>query len=151
MTGARVLAFLAVSLFLMAGEDPFSGVWQLNLSKSKIPPPIPKSQIARVHAGPSGIRISEEVVSETGERLTITVDAKFDGKDYPVNGSPYADTVSYQRVNRFTIKGVGKKAGRVIMNETVVVSPDNKTMTGTYSGADTSGKSVTAVAVFDRQ
>jgi hypothetical protein len=151
MIGTRVLPFLALSLLLQAAEDPFSGVWKLNLSKSKLSPPIPKSQIARVAARASGIRISEEIVTDTGERMNISVDAKFDGKDYPVNGSPYADGVSYQRIDRFTIKGVGKKAGKVIMYETVVVSPDGKTMTGTYSGTDASGKQVTAIAVFDKQ
>jgi hypothetical protein len=151
MIGTRILAFLALSLLLQAAEDPFSGVWKLNLSKSKLSPPIPKSQIARVDAGASGIRISEEIVSDTGERMNISVDAKFDGKDYPVNGSPYADGVSYQRIDRFTIKGVGKKAGKIIMHETVVVSPDGKTMTGTYSGTDASGKQVTAIAIFEKQ
>lgn len=151
MIGTRVLAFLALSLIFQAEADPFSGVWKLNLSKSKLTPPIPKSQTARVDAGASGIRISEEIVSDTGERMNISVDAKFDGKDYPIKGSPFADSVSYQRIDRFTIKGVGKKAGKVIMHETVVISPDGKTMTGTYSGTDTSGKQFTAVAIFEKQ
>jgi hypothetical protein len=151
MIGTRILVFLALSLFLGAAEDPFSGLWKLNLSKSKLSPPIPKSQIARVDIDTSGIRISEEIVSDKGERMIITVDAKFDGKDYPVKGSPYADAVSYERVDRFTIKGVGKKAGKVIMYETVVVSPDGTAMTGTYSGTDASGKQVTAIAFFDKQ
>ena len=151
MLGARVLVFLALSMSLGAAEDPFSGAWKLNPSKSKLSPPVPKSQTARVEVDASGIRISEEIVSDKGERMNITVDARFDGKDYPIKGSPYADAVSYQRVDRFTIKGVGKKAGKVIMHETVVVSQDGKTMTGTYSGTDATGKNVTAVAVFEKQ
>ena len=151
MIQTKVLAVLALSLFLGAVEDPFAGVWVLNLSKSKLSPPVPKSQTARVDSDGSRIRISEEIVSDKGERMNITVDARFDGKDYPIKGSPYADAVSYQRVDRFTIKGVGKKAGKVIMHETVVVSQDGKTMTGTYSGTDATGKNVTAVAVFEKQ
>lgn len=151
MIQARVMAVLALSLFLRAADDPFSGVWKLNLAKSKLPPPVPKSQIARVDSDGSSIRISEEVVSDKDERMTITVDARFDGKDYPIKGAPFADAVSYQRIDRFTIKGIGKKDGKVIMHETVVVSPDGKTMTGTYSGTDATGKQATAVAVFDKQ
>ena len=151
MIGTRILASLAISLLLQAAQDPFSGVWKLNLSRSRLPPPIPKSQTARVDVNASGIRISEEIVSDTGERMNISVDARFDGKDYPIKGSPFADSVSYQRIDRFTIKGVGKKAGKVIMHETVVVSRDGKTMTGTYSGTDASGKQVAAVAVFEKQ
>jgi len=151
MSGTRVLAVLAFLLFLAGAEDPFSGVWTLNLSKSKLPPPLPKSQVARVESNASGIRIAEELVTDKGERMTITADAKFDGRDYPVKGSPFADAVSYQRVDRFTIKGIGKKDGKVIMHETVVISPDGKTMTGSYSGTDATGKQVTASAVFDKQ
>ncbi len=44
-----------------------------------------------------------------------------------------------------------QKAGKVVMNETVVVSPDGKSLTGTYSGTDATGKQVTAVAVFERK
>ena len=99
----------------------------------------------------SGIQITEEIVNVSGERLTISAKAKFDGKDYPVTGTPQADTVAYQRVDANTIKGVAKKAGKVVMNETVVVSPDGKTMTGIYSGIDAIGRPVTAVAVFEKQ
>jgi hypothetical protein len=54
-------------------------------------------------------------------------------------------------VDRNTIKGIAKKAGKVIMHETVVVSPDGESMTGTYSGTDATGKQVIAVAVFERK
>ena len=151
MFGIRVLPFLALFIFLGAADDPFSGVWTLNLSKSNLPPPPPKSQVARVEADAVRIRITEEVVDAKGATMNISVDARFDGKDYPVKGTPFADAVSYQRVDRFTIKGIGKKAGKVVMHETVTVSPDGKTMTGTYSSTDAEGKIVTATAVFDRQ
>ncbi len=148
---AKVLPVLALSIFLGASEDPFSGVWTLNLSKSKLPPPLPKSQVARVDADASRLRITEEVVDAKGTTMNISVDARFDGKDYPVKGSPFADAVSYQRIDRFTIKGIGKKDGKVVMHEKVTISPDGRTMTGTYSGTDASGKDVTATAVFDKQ
>jgi hypothetical protein len=150
MAKKTILAVVMLGGFALAAGDPFSGTWVLNLAKSKIPPPVPKSQVARVAADASGVEITEDLVTASGERLTIHVKAKFDGKDYPVTGTPYADTVAYQRVNRYTIKGVGKKAGKVIMHETVVVSPDGKSMTGTYSGTDATGKQVSAVAVFSR-
>jgi hypothetical protein len=150
----RIMLVVAMLLgFLSSADDPFSGTWILNLSKSKIPPPVPvpKSQIARVIVVVSEIEITEEVVNDSGERLTIHVKAKFDGKDYPITGTPSADTVAYQRVDRNTIKGVGKKSGKVIMHETVVVSPDGKRMTSTYSGTDATGKPVTAIAVFEKK
>ena len=151
MSVRTILAFLALSISLAAAEDPFSGVWKLNLEKSKLPPPLPKSQIVRITVLGSAIEMSEELVTGSGEHMIISVKARFDGKDYPVTGAPFADTAAYVRLDRTTIKGTGKKAGKVVMNETVVVSPDGRTVTGTYSGTDATGKQVTAIAVFDKQ
>ncbi len=137
-----------VTLCLLAGGDPFSGTWKLNLQKSKFTSPVPRSQTALIQADAAGLRIREEVVTDTGEKLTITVDARFDGKDYPITGAPFADAVAYERVDSRTIRGVGKKSGRVVMRETVVVSADGKTVTGTYTSPD--GKPA-GVAVFDKQ
>jgi hypothetical protein len=97
------------------------------------------------------IHIEEEIVSGNGERAKITGDARFDGKDYPVKGSDIADSIAYQRLDRKTIQGVGKKAGKVVVNETAVLSRDGKTFTTTYSETDASGKPATYVAVFHKQ
>lgn len=143
--------FLALPLCLMAAADPFSGAWTLNLSKSKLPPPLPHSQIVHIKANREGVEIREEIVNEAGHRMRVTVRAKFDGKDYPVSGSPFADSVAYQRINSHTLKGVAKKAGKVVTTETATVSPDGRTLTGAYTGTDATGKQVDAVAVFERK
>ena len=141
-----------IALFAgLAGADPFSGTWVLNLSKSKLPPPLPQSQTSYIEANSNSIRIRELIVNDKGEQMSITVDAKFDGKDYPIIGSPFVDTVAYQRVDSHTLKGIVKKAGQVVTTEKATVSPDGKTLTGTYSGTDLSGKQVTGVAVFEKQ
>ena len=141
-----------IALFAgLAGADPFSGTWVLNLSKSKLPPPLPRSQTSSIEANSKSIRIRELIVNDKGEQMSITVDAKFDGKDYPIIGSPFVDTVAYQRVDSHTLKGIVKKAGQVVTTEQATVSPDGKTLTGTYSGTDLSGRQVTGVAVFEKQ
>jgi hypothetical protein len=122
----------------------------LNLSKSRLPAPLPQSQIVAIHIADEIIRVQEDVVSGKGEKLAIKVLAKFDGLDYAIDGSPYADTVAYTRVDRNTLKGIGKKGGKVIVDEIAVVSGNGKTLTATYSGADSSGQRATYVAVFDR-
>lgn len=71
-------------------------------------------------------------MEEKGQRLTVTVNARFDGKDCPV-------------------KGAVKKAGKVVTSETATISADGKTLTGSYSGTDATGKQVEAVAVLERQ
>jgi hypothetical protein len=52
-----------------------------------------------------------------------TVQANFDGKDYPVQGSALADTIAYSR-DGDRITGVAKKNGTVSLRETIVVSLD---------------------------
>lgn len=147
-------AMLLPVIFALAGSlwaaDPFSGTWVLNLSKSKIPSPVQKSQIITVIMHELDIEITMKIVNDSGERLTVHTKAKFDGKDYPVTGTPYADTVAYERIDRNTIKGIAKKDGKVIQRETVVISPDGKSMTGTYY-IETTGEQITAIAVFEKK
>ena len=132
-------------------SDPFSGVWKINLAKSELAVPAPRSQIVRIQASAEGLRIREEVTNDKGEPLVITLDAKFDGKDYPITGSPFADAGSYNRVDSHTLSATAKKAGKVIETETVAVSADGKTMTAHYTYTDAFGKRVSAVAVADRE
>lgn len=143
--------FGTVLLCSCASPDPFSGVWKLDLQESQLPAPLPQSQTVHIRVDGMSIHVEEEIVGGKGERVTITGDARFDGKDYPIKGSDFADTVAYQRLDRNTIKGAGKKAGKVVVNETAVLSRDAKTLTTTYSGTDASGKEGTYVAVFRKQ
>jgi hypothetical protein len=151
MVGKIILVVVMFVGFISPADDPFSGTWVLNHSKSKIPPPAPKSQIACMVVDASNIEITEEIVGDSGQKMTIQVRAKFDGKDYPITGTPYADTVAYLRLDRNTIKGVAKKAGKVIAYEMAVISPNGKYMTGTNSGTDESGKQVIAVYVLEKK
>ena len=64
------------------------------------------------------------MINDKDELLLITVDGKFDGRDYPVNGAQYADTVSYRLLDQRTIEGIAKKDGRICVKETVVLSDD---------------------------
>ena len=142
---------LVFSLPAAAADDPFTGTWKLNLAKSKLQPPLPKSQTVTIQVSGNAIRVREEVVAEDGQTMVVTVDAKFDGKDYPINGSPVADQVAYQRVSARTIKGTAKKAGKIVVREMATVSRDGKTLTGSYSGTDAEGKKISGTAVFDKQ
>lgn len=150
IVACAVIATLVIPIWLVAADDPFSGVWKLNLSKSMLPPPVPKSQMVHIKAGSGSIEIREEIDNQQGGPTEVSVKAKFDGKEYPVDGSPFADSVIYERVDSHTIKGIAKKDGKVVSHETVILSKDGRTMTGTYTARDPSGKPVTATAVFER-
>ncbi|MDD5543969.1 MAG: hypothetical protein PHX83_12420 [Acidobacteriia bacterium] len=144
------IAIFLIPVRLKAAEDPFTGVWTLVLSESTLPPPIPKSQFVRIKADAKHIHIREKVMTGDHASMEVSVAAKFDGQEYPVKGSPYADTVIYDRVDSHTIKGIAKKAGKIVSNETAVISEDGRAMTVTYNTTDRSGKMLTAIAVFRR-
>ena len=141
---------LIMSLSLFAAESPFSGTWKLNLAKSKLTPPIPKSDIMVVDADENGLKFNEDVIDDKGESLKISYEAKFDGKDYPVTGDPSSDSVSYQRVNANTLKGTLKKGGKVTTDATIVVSKDGKITTVNYTDYS-QGKPAKGTAVYDKQ
>jgi hypothetical protein len=141
---------LAMSLSLFAAESPFSGTWKLNLAKSKMTPPMPKSDIAVVDADENGLKLNQHVITDKGESLKISYEAKFDGKDYPVTGDPSSDLVSYQRVNANTLKGKTKKDGKAAADATIVVSKDGKITTVQYTDYS-QAKPVKSTFVYDKQ
>jgi hypothetical protein len=151
MRQLRVLTLvLIMSLSMFAAESPFSGTWKLNLAKSKLPPPAPKSDVVVIDADENGLKVNHEVITEKGETLKISDEAKFDGKDYLLIGDPSSDSVSYQRINANTLKGRTKKGGNVASDATIVVSKDRKIITVHY--ADYSqGKSAEGIAIYDKQ
>ena len=143
-----ILCFLS---FPLAAQDPFSGAWKLNLAKSNLPPPAPQSMSAEIQSDSNGLRIREEIVTDKGDTLKVAVDAKFDGNYYPITGSPYADEVAYRRVDSHTITGTGRKAGKVVSTEEVVLSKDGRTVKATYHFTDSAGQKAEAFAVFERK
>jgi hypothetical protein len=139
---AGVLASGMAATLLATAPDPFTGTWQLNLAKSKLSPPVPRSVVSYIECGGKSASVREDIVDATGQRQTATVKAAFDGKDYPIVGSPLADAVSYQRIDSHTLKGTRKKGGKVPVYETVVVSPDGKTMIAVSGAGLENGRSV---------
>jgi hypothetical protein len=113
-------------------------------------PPVPKSDIAVVDADENGLKLNEDIITDKGEALKISYEAKFDGKDYPVTGDPFSDSVSYQRVNANTLKGQTKKGGKVASDAMIVVSKDGKTTTVNYTDYS-QAKPAKGTSVYDKQ
>jgi formylglycine-generating enzyme required for sulfatase activity len=154
------LALFAIVLLLVgpalavaaAAADQHSGTWKMNPAKSKYSPgPAPTSTTLTVEADENGIKVNVEGTNADGTPLHVQYDAKFDGKDYPVTGVPYADTVSVKRIDASTIESSMKKAGQVVMTVTSKLSKDGKTRTSTFKGKDAQGHAVLNVVVSDKQ
>lgn len=104
-----------------------------------------------IEATAENVRVREEVVVATGQRANVTLEAKFDGKDYPVTGSSLSETIAYTRDGRSRIFGIGKKNGDVTLRETIVAGEDGKRMTVTFSILSDNREVMNGVAVFERQ
>ena len=91
-----------------------------------------------------------EAINTNGTRVVTEYTAAFDGTDYPLKGSPVANTVSLKRIDQRTTERVDKKDGQVVLVYKRVVSLDGKTYTVTVNGVDAQGQQVSNVVVFDR-
>ncbi len=140
----------ALSLAVFAAESPFSGTWKLNLAKSKLPPPAPQSDIAKVDADDNGLKLLEDITDDKGQPLKISVETKFDGKDYPVTGDPSSDSISYRRVSANTLKSTSKKGGKITSKATIVVSQDGKVTTVNFTDYS-QAKPFKGLGVYDKQ
>jgi hypothetical protein len=123
------LVCLTVSTALFAADSPFSGTWKLNTAKSHFTGPAPKSSTATVEADDQNFKLKQEFLDDKGQTSNVSVDAKFDGKDYPVTGDPDTDSMALQRVNDHEIKITYQKAGQMTGKSVVTVSKDGKTTT----------------------
>ena len=145
-----LFVIFALSVSLFAAESPFSGTWKLNLAKSKLPPPAPQSDIAKVDADENGVKLSEDITDDKGQPLKISFEVKFDGHSYPVTGDPSSDSVSYRRVSANTLRSTSRKGGKVTTKATIVVSPDGKITTVHFTDYSQT-KPFKGVGVYDKQ
>jgi hypothetical protein len=160
MKRIKKFAFWATTLLLAAvilnvaahAADVQSGTWKMNPAKSKYSPgPAPKELTVKVEVDDKGVKVDVTGTGADGTPTHVQYNAKFDGKDYPVTGLPYADTVMVQKIDANTIQSTLKKGGQVMMTVKSTVSPDGKTRTTTFTGKDAQGNAVNNVVVYDKQ
>ena len=133
-------------------RDPRTGMWKLNAAKSTYKPgPAPKTQTVRIEPSGQGEHVRSEAINTNGTRVITEYTAAFDGTDYPLKGSPVANTVSLKRIDARTTERIDKKDGQVMLVYRRVVSPDGKTMTVTINGVNAQGQPVSNVVVYERQ
>jgi len=159
MRGIRLstmgVVVLVVTLGLVVGvalADQHSGTWKANVAKSTYGTgQAPRMMTLKIESDATSFKVSGDGTDAAGKAMHTEFSAKFDGKDYPVTGNPYGDTVSVKRVDADTTESTFKKGGKVTVTVTSVVSKDGKTRTSTYKGKDAEGHDVNAVVVYDKQ
>jgi hypothetical protein len=142
-------ALLLFAVSALAADDPFTGTWKLNIANSKLlVGDNTKSDVYHMVADDSTIKFTDEVILDKEVR-NITVEAKFDGKYYPIKGDPDTDAVAYHR-NGNTVTVTLKKGGKVVGKDKVVVSQDGQITTVTFI-VYSKEKPQTGTAVYEKQ
>jgi hypothetical protein len=94
-------AMLAIALLL--APDPMMGRWRADLNVSVLPAGFPqlRSQTMVLQLVSGKLQCSTERVSLDGTKTRADFTAAFDGKRYPVTGTPEIATVSLRRYPTF--------------------------------------------------
>lgn len=152
---ARTLSLTLALCFMGAAacfaQDPNIGSWKLNEAKSKIPAGAMKVSSMVMSSEGDNMKTTQDGTDRDGKAFHAEWTGKFDGKDYPVTGSPDLDSRSYKKTGERALVADNKKDGKVVTTARSVVSEDGKTRTVHVTQTDPSGKKVNLTAVFDRE
>ena len=112
---------------------------------------MPQSWVLQIMASESDVSHREEITAFDGSQTIVVLNAKFDGADYAVSGSPLMDTLSCTRLAHHVIASTGKKAGAVSLTDTLTASPDGEVLTLTYSIFDGAREIAKGTGIFERR
>ena len=152
MLGMATVAFaMSVSSVVAQSKDPRMGTWKLNVEQSKYSPgPAPKSLTITFEAAGKGVHLTTQQVNADGSTAATEYTANYDGKDYPLKGSPVADTTSLKRIDSLNTLRTDKKDGKVVATLRSVMAKNGKTYTVTVKSKTPKGEPVNNRLVFQR-
>jgi hypothetical protein len=146
-----LIAITLYTLLAAAGPDPILGVWKLNLARSRFNPgPAPRSQTRTYVETPKGIQVTIRSVGVNGRSSTIEFPERYDGRDYPVQGSEVADALALVRINDYMAEAAMKHAGNVVATAKRLITDEGKTLIISYQ-EPSSEHPVNNQLVYDRQ
>lgn len=153
---ARAIVFtlalcFAVTAVAVAKDSPHMGTWKLNEAKSKYAAGATKNHTVVYEAAGDDTKVIVDGTDAGGNAVHTEWTGKFNGEFFPLTGDPTGDERSYRVVNSRTMKLTARKGGKVTVTGNIVVSRDGKMRTVTTTGTNAAGKSVTNVAVYDKQ
>ena len=146
-----VLVIAAVAATLWSAEEAFIGTWKLNLAKSNVVGPVPRSRTMKIEPAGSGIKVTVDEIGAQGKPNSRSYIANFDGKEVRNPIPPDRDTIAWKRVDARTWETTSKQAGKVTATSKRVLSPDGKVFTLTTTSWNAKGQPVVAVMVYEKQ
>ena len=154
LLGAALAVGCAAAASAADAADPLIGTWTLNLEKSTFTPgPAPKSQTRTYAQSAQGVTLTVTVTGVAADGSAISQQSTFgyDGKDYPISGSPDYDALSLKKVNGSTVKADMKLKGAIVGTTTRSISGHGKVLTLKTKAKSAKGTDYEAVMVFDKQ
>ena len=147
-----LMLLLAAGSVSLAAENPLTGTWKLNESKSKYASDSAKNTTVTYTAAKGDmIKCTAGGVDKDGKPIHWTWTGKLDGKPYPIKGSPAFDTLAYHPMNERSNETTARKNGKVVMTAVIAVAKDGKSRTVTLIGTDAKGKKFTDRTYYDKQ
>ena len=144
----------ALTSVVSAETDAHVGMWELNLEKSTFDPgPPPRRQTLWYKAEGKGLTAILQGIDAAGKPIDLdpsNLVINFDGKDHPT-ARPNFDSSVWRRIsaNQYVVNR--KKAGKIVLTSTNIVSDDGKTMTITTKGIGEDGRPINNVRVYDKR
>ncbi len=121
---------------LSAAQTSLDGTWKIDVASAKLPDKPEKTLLKD-----SRYRCSTCVPP---------IDVKADGKDQPVAGSKYFDTIAVTVVDDNHVRFTSKKGGKVVQEGTAMVGSDGTTLTEEFTAFPPAGEPVKGKVVSQR-
>lgn len=132
------IAILACCTAVSAQNEPFLGIWQINLEKTSNYPQ--QSQMIINLPAPGGFTSIRATIGKDGRSSTEVHPVAFDGQPHQTTGGDPRE-ISYKRIDANTIERTHNRSGKISV-DTEQVSKDGKTLTV---------KQENAVRIYDKQ
>ena len=146
------LAVLVTATAATFAANPLMGTWKLNEGKSKFAPGATKNtMVTYTPAKGDMVECTVDGVDKDGKPIHWVWVGKFDGKPYPIKGSPSFDMLTYNPVNDYINNTVATKAGKVVMTGVLAVAKDGKSRVVRLTGTDANGHKFTDMTYYDKQ
>lgn len=150
--GLMALAALSAPAQAETCDDPFIGVWELDLAGSTFSNGAGVSSKTLIFSPvESGMLITETVVTDEGETIVYRLPYSYGGGFVAQTANPAYDALAVERVDPHTLVSTLKRKGAVVGNARQHIAPDGKSMEFTSELNLPSGDVARQASLFRRR
>lgn len=149
----KLILTLTLSFMTAAGclaANPYLGTWKFNEAKSIMREGMSKDFTVTCSEQGNKIKITSIGTFPDGKPKHTVWVGRFDGKAYPVKGSPSRDAAALRVINDHTTFIQSFRDGQATWWGTITISRNGKTRTSRLHWLDASRKKITAKRVYDK-